>query len=520
MSGANTATLEDPSREQEVLGSTSLQFVSFGVDGEMFAVPLALVREIIRYPDIVRVPLGAASLEGLGNLRGTVLPILSLRRLLGAQDVEHDDATRVVVLDDDGRPVGLVVDRMANVITAEADRIESADAIRSTIATELLTGVIKNRDSESMVMILDARMLIRREFAVATSTDKSASGAAAAPAQAQSARAEQVAEMQLVSFTVAGQEYALPIEQVQEIVQIPASVTHVPNSDSHVLGVMTLRNRLLPLVSLRRMFNLPDVELSETNKIVVVALPRGASVGLVMDSVREVLRVSRSVIDAVPEMLSRSRDASDITSICRLAGGTRLVSVLSAERLFNVDDLRQLAGTADELGAAEPTVAESTQNAAAGVDDEEQLVVFRVMDEEYAVPIESVQEIVRVPDELVRIPNTPDFVEGVVNLRGAVLPVLDQRRRFGLPVAERNDGQRIVVFAVKGVRTGFIVDSVSQVMRVPGHLIGPAPELSEEQRRLIRRVVNLAEQKRMILMLEVDQLLDMGELDELEAAAA
>jgi purine-binding chemotaxis protein CheW len=129
--------------------STSRQFVTFGVAGEMFAVPLALVHEIIRYPDIVRVPLGAPSLEGLGNLRGTVLPILSLRRLLGSPDVDHDDATRVVVLDDDGRPVGLVVDRMANVVTAELDRIEPADKIRSTIATDLLTGVIKGIDGES-----------------------------------------------------------------------------------------------------------------------------------------------------------------------------------------------------------------------------------------------------------------------------------------------------------------------------------------------------------------------------------
>jgi purine-binding chemotaxis protein CheW len=198
-----------------------------------------------------------------------------------------------------------------------------------------------------------------------------------------------------------------------------------------------------------------------------------------------------------------------------------LVSVLSAERLFNVDDLRGLQdGSPADADPIESAALQSTENVTAVMDDEEQLVVFRVMDEEYAVPIESVQEIVRVPDELIHIPNTPHFVEGVVNLRGAVLPVLDQRRRFGLPAAERNDGQRIVVFSVKGVRTGFIVDSVSQVMRVPAHFIGPAPELSEEQRRLIRRVVNLTEQKRMILMLEVDQLLDMGELGALEAAAA
>ena len=67
--------------------------------------------------------------------------------------------------------------------------------------------------------------------------------------------------------------------------------------------------------------------------------------------------------------------------------------------------------------------------AVAESDDEEQFVVFRLMNEEYGVPISSVQEIVRVPEELTRVPKTPDFVEGVVNLRGVVLPVIDQRRR-------------------------------------------------------------------------------------------
>lgn len=502
--------------------STSLQFVTFGVGGEMFAVPLARVHEIIRYPDVVRAPLGPPSLEGLGNLRGTVLPILSLRRMLGVEYVDHNDATRVVVFNDGGRPVGLVVDRMANVVTVEPDHIEPANAIRSTIATDLLTGVIKSGAGESMVMILDCGMLIRREFPVVTQPSETGLTATGTPVVANSSaeRGEQISEIQLVSFSVAGQEYALPIEQVQEIVQVPPNITEIPNSGSHVLGVMTLRDRLLPLVSLRRMLNLADAELSEANKIVVVSPAPGVSVGMVMDSVREVLRVSRSLVDAVPEILSRSRELSEISSICRLSGGTRLVSILSAERLFDVEELRQIADAHAEADSASAEQSDAMAGALSGVDDEEQVVVFRLMGEEYAVPIESVQEIVRVPDELIRVPKTPDFIEGVVNLRGAVLPVVDQRRRFGLPGAERNDRQRIVVFAIRGLRTGFIVDSVSQVMRVPVNVIGPAPELSDEQRRLIRRVVNLAEQKRMILMLEVDQLLNVGELGQLEAAAA
>ena len=154
-------------------------------------------------------------------------------------------------------------------------------------------------------------------------------------------------------------------------------------------------------------------------------------------------------------------------------------------------------------------------NTIVGTNDEEQFVVFRLAGEEYGVPIETVQEIVRIPDVLTRVPHTASFMEGVVNLRGMVLPVVDQRRRFGLPEAERNDRQRIMVLTIGGIRTGFIVDQVSEVLQIPRSTIEPAPQLSQEQARLIRRVANLAAQKRMILLLEPANLLEAPEVSAL-----
>ena len=299
----------------------------------------------------------------------------------------------------------------------------------------------------------------------------------------------------------------------------------MPNTPSHVLGVMTLRSRLLPLVSLRDMFNLPVREVTDTNKIVVVSLGHatdGMSVGVMMDSVKEVLRVGRSVIDPVPALLSRDGGLSEIQSICRLNGGKRLVSILSSEKMFNTGDIRAVIGPAEgEDGEGKDAAMGDTAKAAQSsvIDDEQQFVVFRLMNEEYGVPISSVQEIVRVPEALTRVPKTPDFVEGVVNLRGVVLPVVDQRRRFGLPSMERNDRQRIMVYTIRGVRTGFIVDQVLEVMRIPASVIGPSPTLSQEQQRLIRRVANIEKQKRMILLLDIDQLLDTKELNAVGKAA-
>lgn len=494
--------------------SEARQFVTFYVGREVFAVPMTPVREIIRVPAVVRVPMSPSSLDGLANLRGQVLPVIGLRRLFGFEDKPHDDATRALVIDF-GTPAGFVVDRVASVVTVEAEQIEGVEAIQSTVDTKLLMGVIKKVGNQDMVMILDFATLIRERFAeLAHNPNESGSSSGVNANKAWNANIQETTdELHLVSFTVAGQEYAIGIEQVQEIVQVPEQIIHVPNSATHVLGVMTLRNRLLPLVSLRRMFNLPTRALDEHNRIVVISLEHGHSaVGVVMDTVNEVLRVNRNTVDEMPKMLARNSDLGEITSICRLNGGKRLVSIISAEKMFAHQAIQSALNTALEANKARGD--EKMQSAV--TDEDEQMVVFRLAAEEYGVPIESVQEIVRVPDQLTHVPKAPVFIEGVINLRGTVLPVIDQRRRFDLPSLERNDRQRIMVFTLKGMRTGFIVDSVSEVLKIPHNSIEPAPKLSRATSRLLRRVANLEKQKRMILLLDIDQLLDLEEMQALQ----
>jgi purine-binding chemotaxis protein CheW len=152
-----------------------------------------------------------------------------------------------------------------------------------------------------------------------------------------------------------------------------------------------------------------------------------------------------------------------------------------------------------------------------GADDEEQVVVFRLAEGEFGVPLDSVQEIVRVPEKLNHVPKTPPFVEGVINLRGTVLPVMDQRKRLGLPAIERNDRQRIMVFLLDGVRTGFIVDTVTEVLKIPKAAIEPSPRLSGEQAKLLGRVANMEKQKRMIQLINPTHLVDETDRSQLAA---
>ena len=497
--------------------SDTRQYVTFVAGDEVFAVEMTPVQEIIRVPSVVRVPLSPPTLEGLANLRGKVLPIVSLRRALGYAERESDDASRAVVIDL-GQPLGFVVDRVASVVGVDASKIEGVQGISGTVNTELLTGLIKDIGGHAMVMVLNFEKLIAQEFAQIAAINR-AQGTGVAKGMARAAADDGVramdAELHLVSFDVAGQEYAIAIEDVQEIVQIPEQIVQVPHAQSHVLGVMTLRNRLLPLVALRRRFGLPEKAASDQSRIVVVAMG-GASVGIVVDNVNEVLRVARHDVEVMPAMLARDGDMADITDICRLDKGQRLVSIVSTDNLLRHSAIKEALTTVS--ATTDNTTEGTTRHDSTG--DDEQVVVFRLGAEEFGVPIDSVQEIVRVPEKLTHVPKAPASVEGVINLRGSVLPVVDLRRRLGLATIARNDGQRIVVLLIRGVRTGFIVDAVAEVLKVPRHAIEPAPSLSAEQSTLLARMANLEKQKRMLQLIDPNHLLGEGELVSMASLAA
>lgn len=486
--------------EAELEGNTlARQFVTFHLLNEVFAVNMAQVREIIRVPEVTRVPLAPPALEGVANLRGQVIPVVSLRRLLGLEERPDDETTRAIVVDV-GQPVGFIVDRVSSVISVEPDQLEDLAETGTSIDAEYLAGMIKNAGGNAITMIVEFTQLIAEEFALIAKAAQT--GAALVRKSAddnQHDEADAQDEIQLVNFLLDGQDYGIAIADVQEIVHVPAVITSLPHTPAHVLGLMTLRARLLPLMDLRSMFHLSPRPLDETSRIVVLRLGN-LSVGLVVDTVSEVLRVDLSDVRDLPGLIAARGEDSDITRVCQLQGGKRLVSIVNGRNLFDHPAVRSALDAADagQGEAAERDDMHENENS----DDTRQLVVFRLGEEEFGVQIAAVKEILRVPDELFWVPKSAAYVEGVINLRGAVLPVIDLRTRMGLERAEAHERQRIMVFQHKGQSTGFVVDHVAQVLVVPTSAIEDAPALSDSQRNLLPQVANLTADKRMLQLLD------------------
>jgi purine-binding chemotaxis protein CheW len=480
----------------------SENFLIFRIGDETFGLPLALVAEIARLPELARMPLVPPCLLGLANLRGTVLPVMSLRILLRLPDLEASEQSRVVILRGDA-PVGLVIDRIERLMQITTDQLEPYEA--GVDEGTALDGVIKGTEGERAIKILNPPRLLAGQFAQLGVV--AAIGSASRPLVTTTGSAAAVAARALVSLlslSLGQQEYALPLDRVREIFPLPDYIAELPRPETAVLGVVTLQDQLLPIVSLRALLGLPAAgERQQRSKVVVVSLGN-AVVGVVADATREILRIDPDIIDPAPALLTRGEGEAEISSICRVDNGRRLIALLSPDQLFRPDLVRRIL--------AEQGIANESQPRASAM-AHEQFIIFRLGKQDYGIPITAVAEIARPPDDITRLPKAPDFIDGVMNLRGSVVPIINLRRRFDLGSAEHAPSQRILILAVDEITAGFLVDGVSEIMKAPIDAIQPAPEVSQEQMRLISRVINLEADGRLILLVDPSQLLDKIEAD-------
>lgn len=144
--------------------------------------------------------------------------------------------------------------------------------------------------------------------------------------------------------------------------------------------------------------------------------------------------------------------------------------------------------------------------------DELQLIVFSLGAEDYTVPIEVVQEII-MPQKTTHIPKSPPFIEGVINLRGHVIPIIDGRKRFELSVSDETDDTRIIVLDLDDHTIGLIVDSVTEVVHLQTSGIEPPPvEMGDNN-----FILGVGKYKdRLLILLDPKNFLDLHETESIQ----
>jgi purine-binding chemotaxis protein CheW len=502
--------------------SSSSRFLTFRVERQLYALPSESVSEVIRVPALARVPQGPVALLGLANLRGAVLPVAGLRELLGKPSAPELSTARAIVLDV-GAPVALVVDSVVTLESVDAAQIETRQSEVGAEGAEKLVGGFATGSDKQVAKILDVKALLDAAFANRTKANRtSGSRSSAQPREHESvARTrlggetrQSVTTETLVTFEVAGQEFALPLAAVQEILPAPSGVTAVARAEAVVLGIISVRDTLLPLLSLRGLLGFAAAPVANDREKIVVMKVGNTQVGLVADRARAIVAADVERMEPIPPALAaRTGGESRIRSIYRGEAGRRLIAVLSPEQFFREDVMQRLTAH-QQTQHVQPAKSDTAAGKALVV------LVFRLGNDEFGLPIDTVVEVAQVPAQVTRVPKAPEFLEGVINLRGDVLPVVDQRRRFDMPQLDNTERRRLIVVKTDRHRAGLIVDSVSDVLHTRAESVEPPPDLTDATSRLVRGVINLERTNRIVLLLDPTELLtraEQGLLDTFQA---
>jgi len=491
------------------------QLVSFNMNKEEFSFPINTVQEIVRLSKVTTVPGAPKSVKGIINLRGSILPLIDLRKHLGLSAAEDSDETRIVVVRHQETSTGMIVDRVNEVLHVEDNELEPPpSAVESSRAT-WLRGIAKINDGKRVVMVLSEDKLLPNASA---SVKEMLGQSTSTTSQEEDMTMDD--ERLLVTFRLADEEFGVNITEVREIVRI-GKLVRVPQAPPYVLGVMLLRNALLPVIDLRILFGMntgakevneemPDNE-TDSSRIVVADLD-GVTTGLLVDAVSEVLRLPEKDLEPAPAVIDSDK-AKYLHGVGKLNNGSRLLMLLDLLRLLSVEEKETVAAAAGE----QLEKGEVSMGRAKELEDERQLVCFRIAAEEYGIDIMRVREIIRV-EAITAVPGAPSYVSGIVNLRGDILPVIDLRLRFGRDGSQCSELNRILVVEMEGRAIGLIVDAVSEVLRIPASKIEPTPQIlaASMSSQNITGIGKLDDGDRTIILVDTDTILEQNEIEALD----
>jgi purine-binding chemotaxis protein CheW len=451
--------------------------IIFRVRDQDFAYETDSVAETVRVDRVFPVPLAPEYLRGVMNLRNNVIPVVDLRSLLWGETSDRDTA---VIVEEEGKTVGLLVDAVlgiTEVAPGDIKRVRKKEV--EGIRREFIRGMFKREGR--VVFLLDLRTITGKSRAHRRSGTKRVGGGDTGEASATG--------KDLRGFVVfpAGREwFALPVEEVREIIDFPSSLSKVPGAPRYVEGIFLLRGEEIPLLSFCGAVGLEDCG-EERRAIVVNAGKTVLALGV--EDVKEIRWVEEGSI-------LRTEEGSK--GVLALENGRRLVLVMSLRDVVNPEDIEDLSGGTAE-GKEEPLEVENMRS----------FVSFTVGNVEMAIAIEKVKEVIEV-SSLTPMPGSPHHIDGVYNLRNSVIAISSLPKRLGLK-AEESDK----VIVLEGLPVGFRVTKLKGILRVREQDIQPADQIADVEERILEGIIRTEEGK-VIFILDPERVLKEEDIKFLE----
>jgi len=436
------------------------QLVTFLLKDEEFGFDIMSVQEIIRLPKMAKVPRVPAFVDGIANLRGVVLPVIDMRTRFGMEREQETDRTRVLIVDIDGVKTGLCVDRVKQVTRVMRSEIEPPPAAICGTTSGYLEGVVKLDNGQRIVMALNAAQVCEIG---ATHKVASTTGVSTAVENSSSALSDRSgnadAEVQkVVTFRIAKEEFAFHMEHVREILRV-STPNQVPDVPDYVLGVLTVRGQILPVLDLRRLLqqrSLAD-EFADSGRPLREEYERWIEQTEKVFAGDSHSKVDASVTERLRTWLVETNSSSQL-----------LMEALAKARGLNEKVIKQIQvrGRSEERGDHEAARAGGVEAISGG---REAVAALRLFEQQIA---QNIQE-----------------------------------------------DQRIIVVDAEGFVLGLVVDHVHEVLNVPKNLVEPPPRITSNGGMELSGVAKLDEGARLIMLLDVANLMKDQKLRDVQTAS-
>lgn len=476
-------------------------FGSFYLIDSEFAIPISRIQEVINPPDVyTTVPLAPPYLVGMFNLRGTIIPVIDLKKLLNFPHDTPNDVQKIAIIVLNEVLVGLLFDRTGEVVKdVGADRSDFDDSE----FTGVIQGVIKKESGKRIIQILDVNRLFNLP-----NLPKEVSRNRLERENRGKNRGD---KHQCISFLVGDARCALPISAIQEIIQVN-SVNESALGVGACLGTIDLRGSTVPVIDFAALLQYRDLDRSNTathgNRRIIMMRLECELFGLLVDSIDSIVPYFPDELLVFP-LLDHQRKM--MFSGC-ISGDVDIL-LLDHQQILTNDEINAITRGHSKLYQVQTGHAAQNQ-ASRGI--KRSYITFTVGDV-YAIPIIEIREILNFPDQLLHPPRLNGSVCGVLNLRGELVSIIDARALYQSGISSDSiASKKVMVFKRAELLVGLVVDSIESIVHFYDSDKLKMPKMGYQQREndVSADIVEAVEitdslgQKKNMLILSVESILD------------
>ncbi len=445
---SSTALLESSSGAEGMLA-----FGTFLIDDREYALSARAVKEVVNEPtSFTRILPSPDYFCGVFNLRGHVVPVVDLRILLGLPPTSTPPVGRKIAIVEHGKHFfGLLVDATGDVVTLKRDEHYPFLHDRAEDSSAIINGVFMRDQGGRAVQVLDPCKLIYLD-----GIPRVAGSLASALSKASLSK-----RRRCLSFDVGDCVCAFDMSCIKEVVDL-GGIENVALGTHWTLGTIDLRGTTVPVIDLRAFLNGTATthigDLSERGFKLIVLRVGKELLGFVVDRIIAIVPFRDNGITPFPPVGLRR---GDMVKGCLTMEDATLVLLLDHERVLTNPELLDIAEGFGKVFREGDASIQADRERSTRM---KTYITFAIQSE-FALDIRNVDEVLNFPGTVARPPNAPCFIEGIVNLRGDLIPIINPRRLYGLdPIPPSST--RLMIFSSEGAKYGIMVDRVGSIFNV------------------------------------------------------